>query len=55
MAAGLLPLAAPLSLLFSTGFLSPSAQFALLSYCLFIGKNGATSFSSSSKMVATNL
>jgi len=54
MAAGLLPLAAPLSLLFSTGFLSPSAQFALLSYCLFIGKNGATSSSSSLTMVAAN-
>jgi len=54
MAAGLLPLAAPLSLLFSTGFLSPSAQFALLSCCLFIGKNGATNSSSSSTKVAAN-
>jgi len=32
-----------------------SAQFALLSCCLFIGKNGATSSSSSSTMVAPNL
>jgi len=31
------------------------SNFAALSWCLFTGKNGATSSSSSSTMVATNL
>jgi hypothetical protein len=55
MAAGLLPLTTPFSLLFSTALLSPLHQFVLLSWCLFISKNGATSSSSSSTMMAANL
>jgi len=47
----LLPLAAPLFLLFSIALLSTCSNFAALSRCLFIGKNGATSSSSSSTMV----
>jgi hypothetical protein len=55
MAAGLLPLAAPLSLLFSITLLSSLHQFVLLSWCLFISKNGVTSSSFSSTMVVVNL
>jgi len=51
MAAGLLPLAA---LLCNSLSLSPCSNYAALSRCLFIGKNGASSSNSSSTMVAAN-
>jgi len=54
MAARLLPLQLSTFTLFSSHSHTLSSQFALLSCCLFIGKNGATSSNTSSTKVAAN-
>jgi len=54
MAAALLPLQLSTFSLYSSHSHTSLTQFALLSCCLFIGKNGATSSNSSSTKVAAN-